>query len=145
MISSHVYLLFNSILCITHSAFNRNIVQVLIVSQDKLLWHLDQLFPDELNQDTRPNQDTWPKEPARNTMSILTRRKKTQFSCICSSVLPLQNETILLWTCPPPSVVHKPNLSKFASSIPKICDFKNWLSFFIFSSYFLFLKTIMCY
>ena len=144
MISSHAYLLFNSILCITHLAFNRIIVQVLIASQDKVLWHLDQLFPDEFNQDTRSNQDTWPKEPAHNTMSILTR-KKSQFSCIRSSVLPLQNETILLWTCPPPSVVHKPNLNKIASSISKICDFKNWLSFFVFSSYFLFLKTIMCY
>ena len=77
----------------------------------------------------------------RRRPSILTKRKKTQFSCIRSSVLPLQNETILLWTCPPPSVVHKPNLNKITSSIPKICDFKNWLSFFVFFFLFSFKKN----
>ena len=30
----------------------------------------------------------WPKKPARHTVSILTGRKKTQFSHLCSSVIP---------------------------------------------------------
>ena len=30
----------------------------------------------------------WPKKPARHTVSILTGRKKTQFSYLCSSALP---------------------------------------------------------
>ena len=30
------------------------------------------------------------------------------------------------------SALHIPNLSKIASSVPEICDFKNWLSFFVF-------------
>ena len=28
--------------------------------------------------------------------------------------------------------MHIPNLSEIASSVPEICDFKNWLSFFVF-------------
>ena len=38
---------------------------------------------------------------------------------------------------PSTSVLHIPNLSEIASGVPEICDFKNWLSFFVFfSSYF---------
>ena len=34
------------------------------------------------------------------------------------------------------SALHIPNLSKIASSVPEICDFKNWLSFFVFFLFF---------
>ena len=43
------------------------------------------------------------------------------------------------WTRPSTSVLHIQNLSKIASSIPEICDFKNWLSFFFFCFLFFFL------
>ena len=33
---------------------------------------------------------------------------------------------------PPTSVLHIPNLNEIASRVPEICDFKNWLSFFVF-------------
>ena len=42
-----------------------------------------------------------------------------------------------MWTFPPTSVLHIPNLSGIASSVPEICDFKNWLSFFVFFLIFL--------
>ena len=48
-----------------------------------------------------------------------------------------ETRQILLCTFPPTSVLHIPNLREIASGIPEICDFKNWLSFFVFfSSYF---------
>ena len=53
----------------------------------------------------------------------------------CTSVaLCCLDETrqFLLWTLPPTSALHIPILSKIASSVPEICDFKNWLSFFVF-------------
>ena len=43
---------------------------------------------------------------------------------------------ILLWTLPLSSVLYILKLSKIASSVPEICDFKNWLSFFIFFLFF---------
>ena len=73
-----------------------------------------------------------PKKPARNTRE----RKKTQFSHLRSSD---ETRRFLLWTLPPTSVLHIPNLSEIASSVPEICDFKNWLGFFVFSFLFFFL------
>ena len=59
----------------------------------------------------------WPKKPARNTLD--------------------ETRQFLLWTLPPTSALHIPNLSEIASSVPEICDFKNSLSFFVFfPSYF---------
>ena len=43
-----------------------------------------------------------------------------------------ETRRFLLWTLPPPSALHIPNLSEIASSVREICDFKNWLSFFVF-------------
>ena len=66
-------------------------------------------------------------------VNILTGRKKMWLSHLRSSVLPLQSKTFfLMWTRPPTSVLHIPNLSKIASSVSEIHDFKNWLSFLIF-------------
>ena len=62
-----------------------------------------------------------------------------QFSHLRSSVLPGETRRFLLWTHPPPSVLHIPNLSKVASSVPEICDFKiGFVSSCFFSSYFSF-------
>ena len=89
------------------------------------------------------------KKLAHNTVSILTGRKKLRFSHIRSFVLPLRNKAIFaVQTHPPTLVVHIPHSSKITSSIHKICNFKNWLSFFIFflSFFFLFLHTYKnCY
>ena len=75
-------------------------------------------------------------------VSILTGRKKTQFSHLRSSVLPDETKRFLLWTCPPIAALHIPNLSEIASRVPEICDFKNWLSFFVlfFLLFFFFLS-----
>ena len=60
-----------------------------------------------------------------------------------------ETRRFLLWTCPPTSVHHIPNLSEIASRVPEIWDFKNWLSFlgfFFFLFFFLFSHTYKnCY
>ena len=43
-----------------------------------------------------------------------------------------ETRQILLCRFPPPSALHIPNLREIASGIPEICDFKKWLSFFVF-------------
>ena len=45
----------------------------------------------------------------------------------------------MLWTIPPTSVLHIPNLSKIASCLPEICDFTNWFSFLVFCFFLFFL------
>ena len=91
-----------------------------------------------------------PKKPARNTCEYIDRKKKKR-NFRTSVALCYLDETrrFLLWTLPPPSALHISNLSEIASSIPEICDFKNWLSFFgffIFLFFFLFLHTYKnCY
>ena len=61
----------------------------------------------------------------------------------------MKQDDFLLWTLPPTSVLHIPNLSEIASGIPEICDFKIWLSFlvfFFFLFFFLFSHTYKnCY
>ena len=44
----------------------------------------------------------------------------------------MKQDDFLLWTFPPTAALHIPNLSEIASRVPEICDFKNWLSFFVF-------------
>ena len=79
-----------------------------------------------------------PRSRRATPVSILTGRKKTQFSHLRIALCCLdETRRFLLWTLPPTSVLHVPNLSELASSVPEICDFKNWLSFFVFF-YFLF-------
>ena len=69
-------------------------------------------------------------------VSILTGRKRNFRTSVALCCLD-ETRRFLLWTLPPPSALHIPNLSDIASSVPEICDFKNWLSFFVFfSSYF---------
>ena len=72
-------------------------------------------------------------------VSILTGRKRNFRTSVALCCLD-QTRRFLLWTLPPPSALRIPNLSEIASSVPEICDFKNWLSFFVFfySSYFSF-------
>ena len=65
-------------------------------------------------------------------VSILTGRKKTQFHTSVALCFLDETRRLLLWTLPPTSLLHIPNLSEIASSVPEICDFKNWLSFFVF-------------
>ena len=61
----------------------------------------------------------------------------------------LDETRFLLWTRPPTSALHIPNLSEIDSSVPEICDFINWLSFlvfFFFSCFFLLSHTYKnCY
>ena len=83
-----------------------------------------------------------PRSRCTTPVSILTARTKLNFrTCVALYCLD-ETRRFLLWTRPPPSVLHIPNLSKIASSVPEICDFKNWLSFFVFSSYFTSFRTL---
>ena len=79
----------------------------------------------------------WPKKPVRNTHEYMTGRTKTQFRTSVALCCLDKTRRFLLWTCPPTSVLHIPISSEIASGVPEICDFTNWLSFFVFlSSYF---------
>ena len=73
-----------------------------------------------------------PRSRRATPLSILTGRKKCNFRT--SVVLCCLDETrrLLLWILPPTSALHNPNLSEIASSVLEICNFTNWLSFFIF-------------
>ena len=51
-------------------------------------------------------------------LSILTGRKITQFSCINSSMLLLQNQMIFLWKYPPLALTHIPNFQYFCCFLP---------------------------
>ena len=76
-----------------------------------------------------------PKKPVRNTREYIDRKNETAIFApplLCAALT--KQDDILLWTCLPTSVLHIQNFSEIASSVPEICDFKNWLSFFIFSS-----------
>ena len=79
---------------------------------------------------------TLPRSRRTTPVSILTGRKKTNFRTSVALCFLDETRRFLLWTCHPTSALHIPDLSEIASSVPEICDFKNWLSFFIFSSYF---------
>ena len=81
-----------------------------------------------------------PKKPAHNTREYIDRKKR-KINFRTSVALCCLDETrqCLLWTCQPTSVLHIPNLSDIDSSVPVICDFKNWLSFLVFSFLFFFL------
>ena len=57
------------------------------------------------------------KKPARNTVSILTGRMKTQFSYLRSSVLPLRNKTIFAVDTAANFI---PSLSKIVSSVSEM-------------------------
>ena len=81
-----------------------------------------------------------PKKPARNTREYIDRKKEKQFRTSVAQCCLDKTRRFLLWTLPPPSAFHIPNLSEIASSVPEICDFKNWLSFFVFF-FFLFSHT----
>ena len=71
-----------------------------------------------------------PKKPARNTREYIDRKKENAlFAPPCCLD---ETRRCLLWTLPPTSVLHIPNLSETASGVPEMCDFKNWFSFFIF-------------
>ena len=71
-------------------------------------------------------------------VSILTERKRNFRTSVALCFLD-ETRRFLLWTCPPTAALHIPNLSEIASRVPEICDFKNWLSFFVFfPSYFSF-------
>ena len=78
-----------------------------------------------------------PRSRRATPVSILTQRKRNFRTSVALCCLD-ETRRFLLWTLPPPSALHIPNLSEIASSVPEICDFKNWLSFlvFFFSSYF---------
>ena len=65
-------------------------------------------------------------------VSILTGRKKTHFRTSVALCCFDETRRFLLWTLPPTSALHIPNLSEIASRVPEICDFKNWLSFLVF-------------
>ena len=65
-------------------------------------------------------------------VSILTGRTKRNFRTSVALYCLDERRRFLLWTCPPTSVLNISNLSKIASGVPEICDFKNWLSFFVF-------------
>ena len=69
-------------------------------------------------------------------VSRLYRQEERKRNFRTSVALCCLDETrrFLLWTLPPTSVLHISNLSEIASRVPKICDFKNWLSFFVFFS-----------
>ena len=88
-----------------------------------------------------------PKKPARKTREYIDRKnKKHNFSTSVALCCLYETRRFLLWTRPPTSVLHIPNLSKIASSVPDICDFKNWLSFFFSFLFFLFSHTYKnCY
>ena len=73
-----------------------------------------------------------PKKPARNPVSILTGRKKRNFRTSVALCCLDETTRILLWILTPPLALHISNLSEITSSIPEICNFKNWLSFFVF-------------
>ena len=79
-----------------------------------------------------------PRSWCATPVSILTGRMKTQFSHLHSLCCLDETRQFLLWTRLPTSVLHIPNLSEIALSVPKICDFKNWLSFLVFFLIFLF-------
>ena len=71
-------------------------------------------------------------------VSILTGRKKCNFRTSVALCCLDETRRFLLWTFPLTSVLHIQNLSEIASSVPEICDFKNWLSFLVFCFFFLF-------
>ena len=83
-----------------------------------------------------------PRSWCATPMSILTGRKRNFHTSVALCYLD-ETRRFLLWTHPPTSVLHIPNLSEIASSVPEICDFKSWLSCFIFFFlfFFLFLHT----
>ena len=59
-----------------------------------------------------------------HTVSILTGRKKTAFSCVHSSMAFSPNTLFLHYSCPPGRVRHTANLIKFATAICEIWVFK---------------------
>ena len=67
-------------------------------------------------------------------VSILTGRKKCNFRTSVALCCLDETRGFFLWTLPPPTALHIPNLSEIPSSVPEICDFKNWLSFLVFFS-----------
>ena len=73
-----------------------------------------------------------PKKPARNTVNILIGKRECGYLTSVALCCLYETRRFLLWTCPLTSVLHIPNLSEITSSVPEICDFKNWLSFFVF-------------
>ena len=71
-------------------------------------------------------------------VSILTGRKKRNFRTSVALYFLDETRRFLLWTCPPTAALHIPNLNEIASRVPEICDFKNWLSFYVFFFLFFF-------
>ena len=81
-----------------------------------------------------------PKKPARNTREYIDRKKENAICCTSVALYCLdETRRFLLWTLPPTSALHIPNLSEIASHVPEIFDFKNWLVSWFFFSYFFFL------
>ena len=60
------------------------------------------------------------KKPARNTVNILTGRKKTSFSHLCISVMPYPIGTKFATELPAIWGVYIPNLKEIAPAISKI-------------------------
>ena len=71
-----------------------------------------------------------PKKPARNTREYIDRKKEN--AIFAPSVALCCLDETRRFSLPPTSALHIPNLSEIASSVPEICDLKNWLSFFVF-------------
>ena len=89
-----------------------------------------------------------PRSRRATPMSILTgRTKKYNFRTSVALCCLHETRRLLLWTLSPTSELHISNLSEIASRVPEICDFKNWLGFFVFFLFFfLFLHTYKnCY
>ena len=75
------------------------------------------------------------KKASDHTMSILTGRKKTAFSCVHSSMAPSQSTPFLHYSCVPGRVHHTANLIKFATAICKIWVFKILFQFLFLMPY----------
>ena len=89
-----------------------------------------------------------PRSRRATPVSILTGRTKTQFSHSVALCCLDETRRFLLWTRPPTSELHIPNLSEIASSVPRYATSKIGLvsSFFFLIIFFLFSHTYKnCY
>ena len=84
-----------------------------------------------------------PRSRRATPVSILIGRAKCNFRTSVALCCLDETRRVLLCTRSPTSVPHIPNLRELASGVPKICDFTNWLSFFLF--FFLFSHTYKNY
>ena len=85
-----------------------------------------------------------PRSPLATPESKKERKRnfRTSVALCCLDV----TRRLLSWTLPPISALYIPNFSIIASSVPEICNFKNWLSFFVFFFFLLFSHTYKnCY